>query len=235
MIIFLAWILAIATSVSNIHPTIISVHAENNSSYQAKLQTEPKNLNLDKQLDLRYYQTVAKPQILQLQEQEKQRQLEAQKVEAQRLAQEQAQIALQKQQAELARQRQLATQQAAQVKVIQTNAPSNAGASIDAIKNWCANYGCDPKMVVGTAFCETGNRNITSYSGGHFGPFQFASSTFYNYAKRLGIGGADIWNTDQQAQVASYIFSLSGGDWPRSHWPNYTGKSCYNQGIGYFF
>lgn len=39
-----------------------------------------------------------------------------------------------------------------------------------------------------------------------YGLFQFKMKTFMTYAKKAGIEHPDIWSSDQQAQVAAYMF-----------------------------
>jgi len=44
-------------------------------------------------------------------------------------------------------------------------------------------------------------------NGGSKGILQFQEPTFYHYAKEVGIKNPDIWNPEQQIEVATYLFS----------------------------
>ena len=44
-----------------------------------------------------------------------------------------------------------------------------------------------------------------------YGLLQFGKSTFKQHATEIGIQDQDIWNPEQQIQVASYMWTLKGG------------------------
>ncbi len=52
-----------------------------------------------------------------------------------------------------------------------------------------------------------------------YGVLQFKKTTFKQYATEIGIEKQDIWNPEQQIQVASYMWTLKGG---KEQW------GCYN-------
>jgi hypothetical protein len=44
-------------------------------------------------------------------------------------------------------------------------------------------------------------------NGGSFGILQFQIATFYGFAKEVGIDNPDIWNAEQQIEIADYMIS----------------------------
>lgn len=59
--------------------------------------------------------------------------------------------------------------------------------------------------------CESGGDpyawNKKDPNGGSKGILQFQEPTFYQYAKEVGIRNPDIWNPEQQIEVATYLLS----------------------------
>lgn len=72
-------------------------------------------------------------------------------------------------------------------------------------------YGIHASSLKRVAKCESGYNkdaiNTNDPNGGSKGILQFQSKTFYQNAAILKIENPDIWNTDQQIQVAAYLFS----------------------------
>jgi hypothetical protein len=104
---------------------------------------------------------------------------------------------------------------AAQQKVVQQPASVPASGSVaDIIVNWANHYGVDPNWMLRVARCESGlnpgaiNHNYYAGGGNPSGVFQFLPQTFYANAQRAGIGSPDLWNVDQQAHTAAYMFSI---------------------------
>lgn len=64
----------------------------------------------------------------------------------------------------------------------------------------------DPVIFLKVAQCESSLSNSAS-NGISFGLMQFIPSTWKHYTKVLGIKNPDIWNPQQQATVAAYMFS----------------------------
>lgn len=72
-------------------------------------------------------------------------------------------------------------------------------------------YALPEKKILWVAECES-NFNVRAWNKndpgvGSKGVFQFQESTFYGYAKELQITNPDIWNLEQQSEVAAYLFS----------------------------
>lgn len=78
----------------------------------------------------------------------------------------------------------------------------------------CQELGCDSAKMLKVVQCESGGRNVSS-PGGHVGPFQFTSKTFYAFAKQYGLQNVDIWNMSDQVEVAARMFAKGLG---RQHW-----------------
>ena len=59
--------------------------------------------------------------------------------------------------------------------------------------------------------CESSNNpnawNKSDPNGGSKGLFQFQTSTFNNYAKKIGIQNPDIWDKEQQVSVGAYMIA----------------------------
>lgn len=72
-------------------------------------------------------------------------------------------------------------------------------------------YAIPAKKILWVANCEsqynTKAWNKSDPGVGSKGLFQFQEATFYGYAKELQIANPDIWNAEQQSQVAAYLFS----------------------------
>lgn len=69
-------------------------------------------------------------------------------------------------------------------------------------------YNIDPVPLYKVAICESNlNEKALGDKGLAKGILQFHQATFDTYAKQLNISNPDIWNSEQQAQVASYMFS----------------------------
>ena len=85
--------------------------------------------------------------------------------------------------------------------------------SIDSkIVKYANQYGVNPQLINKTIECESGFKetayNASDPYGGAFGVAQFLKPTFYYYADVLRIQNPDIWNTDQQLEIMSYMFSI---------------------------
>lgn len=65
----------------------------------------------------------------------------------------------------------------------------------------------DPQELLAIAMCES-TMNPKATNGISFGILQFIPSTWQRYTSLLKIANPDIWNVQQQAQVASYLFSI---------------------------
>lgn len=81
----------------------------------------------------------------------------------------------------------------------------------ETIVKYATVYAAPEKKLLWVAECES-NYNIHAWNKsdpgvGSKGIFQFQEPTFYGYAKEVGITNPDIWNVEQQAQVAAYLFS----------------------------
>ncbi len=72
-------------------------------------------------------------------------------------------------------------------------------------------YHSSLKQLLAVMSCESGGNpkawNKNDPHGGSKGMFQFQDSTFLNYSKAIDIENPDIWNPEQQAEVAAYMFS----------------------------
>lgn len=78
----------------------------------------------------------------------------------------------------------------------------------------CQKYNCDANKMLKVVKCESGGRNIAG-TGGHIGPFQFTSRTFYSFATKYGVSNPDIWNMSDQVEVAAQMFAQNLG---KQHW-----------------
>jgi soluble lytic murein transglycosylase-like protein len=89
--------------------------------------------------------------------------------------------------------------------------PSYSQQDIEAILTAAAQAdGVDPSWLISTAQCES-NLNAYAYnpSGPYDGLLQFLPSTFAAH------GGTDIWDPNQQAQIAASMFAAGeSGAWP---------------------
>ncbi len=72
-------------------------------------------------------------------------------------------------------------------------------------------YGSSSSQLGKVMFCESRNNpkawNKNDPNGGSKGLMQFQTSTFYKNAARIGIEKPDIWNQQQQIEVAAYMFA----------------------------
>lgn len=82
----------------------------------------------------------------------------------------------------------------------------------DIISSYALLYNDTDVILQKIAKCESSLNpkawNKSDPHGGSKGLFQFQNSTFYNYAKILEIENPDIWNVEQQAEIASYMVSI---------------------------
>lgn len=99
-------------------------------------------------------------------------------------------------------------------------APVASGEVYAAIVKWAGVYGVSADWLLRVAYCESGLRvnasNPSYYAGGGHpsGVFQFLPQTFYANAARVGIPDPYLWNYDQQAQTAAWMFSIGqSGQW----------------------
>jgi len=80
------------------------------------------------------------------------------------------------------------------------------------ITKYANQYGVNPQSITKTIECESRFKetayNASDPYGGAFGVAQFLKPTFYYYAKIVRIENPDIWNTDQQLEIMSYMFSI---------------------------
>lgn len=84
---------------------------------------------------------------------------------------------------------------------------------IGIISKWAAHYGLEAGWLIRVAECEStfDPAAINPYysdGGNPTGLFQFVPPTFYHYAQKAGIVGANIWNVEHQSQTAAYMFSI---------------------------
>lgn len=83
-------------------------------------------------------------------------------------------------------------------------------------------YGSNSEQLTEVAKCESSLDpnawNKTDPEGGSKGIFQFQPSTFLKYSKEIDVQNPDIWNSEQQIEVAAYMFSLK----QQNQW------SCWN-------
>lgn len=89
-----------------------------------------------------------------------------------------------------------------------------------AIREKCAQYGCNAALVISVMYCESGGRPNASNGGTYIGLFQFLPSTFTANAKRIGITSPNIWDPYQQIDVATWMFSRG----QERQWPSCTSK-----------
>jgi hypothetical protein len=92
--------------------------------------------------------------------------------------------------------------------------PVGSYADIPSIITYWANYyGVSADWMLRVAKCESGfsptaqNLHYTAGGGHPSGIYQFLPQTFYANAARAGITSPDLWNPDQQAHVAAYMFA----------------------------
>lgn len=82
----------------------------------------------------------------------------------------------------------------------------------DKIVKYANQYNVNPQLINKTIECESGfietAYNASDPYGGAFGVAQFLKPTFYYYADVLRIKNPDIWDTDQQLEIMSYMFSI---------------------------
>ena len=93
----------------------------------------------------------------------------------------------------------------------QINIPYSTSTAPLIIKAAAAHYGANADQLLNTAYYESSFENAPKHwdiSGYSYGEFQFHYSTFYTYAKKMGLANPDITNPIQQAEVAAYMFSL---------------------------
>ena len=80
------------------------------------------------------------------------------------------------------------------------------------VQKYSLQYGSSPTQLEKVMQCESsGNPNAWNKKDpgdGSKGIMQFQKNTFYDHAQKLGISDPDIWNVDQQIQIAAYMFSL---------------------------
>lgn len=83
----------------------------------------------------------------------------------------------------------------------------------EVIVNWANYYGISEEVMLRVAKCESGyqqyavNKKETP-GNSPTGVFQFKPQTFYGNAKKIGLVNPDILSPDDQAHVASYMFSI---------------------------
>jgi Transglycosylase-like domain len=83
------------------------------------------------------------------------------------------------------------------------------------IKINCEKYGCNADRLNRVMICESGGRSNAYGPGGYIGLFQFAPSSFWNYSRLSGIPVSDIYNAEQQIQLAAWMYSNGyAGSWP---------------------
>lgn len=100
------------------------------------------------------------------------------------------------------------------------------------LEHFAKEYRTDPIPLLKVGECESGYNekahNKTDPNGGSKSYMQFQSTTFYGYAKKIGIQNPNIWNKIQVAQVAAYMFSIGEGN----QWTTYR---AYMNGGSYSF
>ena len=73
-------------------------------------------------------------------------------------------------------------------------------------------YQVSAVQIYNLAICESSLKetalNKADPHGGSKGILQFQQKTFDYYSDQIGIDNPDIWNKEQQIQVASYMFSI---------------------------
>lgn len=84
--------------------------------------------------------------------------------------------------------------------------------TVERIVKYATRYATPAEPLIRVARCES-TLNAKAYNPKDvdglpaYGLFQFKKSTFDSYSKKAGIATPDIWDEDQQAQVAAYMFS----------------------------
>lgn len=174
--------------------------------------------------DFDYYKNVSKPQTDKIVKQKIAKEQEIQeKIIKENLEREnQAKLEIQKIKAEMQKKLQLEIQKSEEQKIQaqkvqeslktqespvsikpEISQPLDAEGSIRRV---CKSFGCDPVQIIRVMYCESGGQNKTG-TFGHIGPMQFASNTFYGNAKKYGIVNPDVWNPEQQFEVAGRMFA----------------------------
>lgn len=134
---------------------------------------------------------------------------------------EQAKVAAQEEATKAAQAAQ-AVQQARQLAETREVQPPQAssGDVQNLITKWASYYGVNTDWMLGVARCESGynpsavNHGYYAGGGNPTGLFQFLPETFTANAARAGLGNPNIWNADDSAHVAAYMFSIGqSGQW----------------------
>ncbi len=129
-------------------------------------------------------------------------------------ARKEREILAQQQKLEQERQAKVKQEALAQAAAKAAQAGASSQSAIEAISYWSPVYGVSTERMIGLAMCESSLRpeaiNPSYYAGGGnpSGIFQFLPGTFYANAARAGVANPDIWNVNQQAQVAAYMISI---------------------------
>lgn len=93
--------------------------------------------------------------------------------------------------------------------------PEKPKTNYESIQYWCGVYGCNADRVNKVMICESGGRSNAYGPGGYSGLFQFSTASFYNYSRLSGIPVSDIFNAEQQIQLATWMYSNGyAGSWP---------------------
>lgn len=86
------------------------------------------------------------------------------------------------------------------------------------VAKYALQYNVSQETILKVIACESGNNpnawNKNDPNGGSKGIAQFQETTFYGYAKEIGITNPDIWNFDQQIEVMGYMISIG----KLNHW-----------------
>ena len=74
------------------------------------------------------------------------------------------------------------------------------------IDYYCGQYGCNPVQLKRVIMCESTN-NPNARNGIYSGLFQFSPATFRSYSTKMGLVNANIWDAEDQINVASWMFA----------------------------
>ena len=89
---------------------------------------------------------------------------------------------------------------------VSTQAESKPTTYNGLIDYYCGQYGCNPVQLKRVMMCESTN-NPNARNGIYSGLFQFSPATFRNYSTKMGLVNANIWDAEDQINVASWMFA----------------------------
>ena len=89
---------------------------------------------------------------------------------------------------------------------VPTQAESKPTTYSGLIDYYCGQYGCNPIQLKRVMMCESTN-NPNARNGIYSGLFQFSPATFRSYSTKMGLVNANIWDAEDQINVASWMFA----------------------------